>query len=176
LGVAAVVYPRKCMGIFQRTQNPLSQVGKPSSPIRIRGHHPDCQNFAGNRIRLGKRDLCAACFGLLIGAIIAWVGTVLQFFVGLRVFWASVWLLMLGEVGMVLGLTQIKFAGFAKVAVNVVFVVGSFVTLAEADVLGGSVLVDAYVLGLILFLLWLRILLSERNNRRTCQTCQWCFQ
>ena len=83
---------------------------------------------------------------------------------------------MLGEVGMVLGLTQIKFAGFAKVAVNVFFVVGSFVTLAEADVLGGSVLVDAYVLGLILFLLWLRILLSERNNRRTCQTCQWCFQ
>ena len=77
---------------------------------------------------------------------------------------------------MVLGLTQIKFAGFAKVAVNVVFVVGSFVTLAEADVLGGSVLVDAYVLGLILFLLWLRILLSERNNRRTCQMCHWCFQ
>ena len=176
LGVTAVFYPTKCRGIFQRTQNPLSQVGKPSSPIRIRGHHPDCQNFAGNRIRLGKRDLCAACSGLLIGAIIAWVGTVLQFFVGLRVFWASVWLLMLGEVGMVLGLTQIKFAGFAKVAVNVVFVVGSFVTLAEADVLGGSMLVDAYVIGVIVFLLWLRIRLSERNNRRTCQTCLSCFQ
>ena len=176
LGVAAVFYPTKCRGIFQRTQNPLSQVGKPSNLIRIRGHHPDCQNFAGNRIKLGQRELCAACSGLLIGAIIAWISTVLQFFVGLSVVWASVWLLMLGEVGMVLGLTQIKFAGVAKVVVNVVFVVGSFVTLAEADVLGGSVLVDAYVLGLIVCLIWLRILVSERNNRRTCQTCQWCFQ
>jgi hypothetical protein len=151
-------------------------VGKPSSLIRIRDHHPDCQNFGGNRIRLGKRDLCAACSGLLIGAIIAWVGTVLQFFVGLRVVWASVWLLMLGEVGMVLGLAQIKFAGYVKVIANVVFVVGSFVTLVEADVLGGSMLVDVYVLGLIVFLLWLRILLSEWNNRRTCQTCRSCFQ
>jgi hypothetical protein len=176
LGVAAVFYPTKCRETFQRTQNPLSQVGKPSSPIRIRGHHPDCQNFAGNRIRLGQRELCAACSGLLLGAIIAWVSAVLQFFVGLSVVWASLWFLMLGEVGMVLGLAQIKFAGVAKVVVNVVFVVGSFVTLAEADVLGGSLLVDAYVLGLIVFLLWLRILLSERNNRRTCQTCQSCFQ
>ena len=176
LGVAAVFYPTKCRGIFQRTQNPLSQVGKPSNLIRIRGHHPDCQNFAGNRIKLGQQELCAACSGLLIGAIIAWISTVLQFFVGLSVVWASVWLLMLGEVGMVLGLTQIKFAGVAKIVVNVIFVVGSFVTLAEADVLGGSVLVDAYVLGLIVCLIWLRILVSERNNRRTCQTCQSCFQ
>jgi hypothetical protein len=176
LGVAAVFYPNKCRGIFQRTQNPVYQVGIPSSPIRIRGHHPDCQNFASNRIRLGQREFCAACSGLLIGAIIAWVSNVLQFFVGFSVVWASMGLLMLGEVGLVLGVTQIKFAGVAKAIVNVVFVVGSFVTLAEADVLGGSMLVDVYVLGLIVFLLWLRILLSERNNRRTCQTCQSCFQ
>ena len=83
---------------------------------------------------------------------------------------------MLGEVGMVSGLAQIKFAGFAKVVVNVVFVVGSFVTLVETDVLARSLLVDAYVLGLIVFLLWLRILLSEWTNRRTCQTCGSCFQ
>jgi hypothetical protein len=108
--------------------------------------------------------------------MIALIGAALQFFVGLSVVWGSVWLLALGEIGLVLGLAQIKFAGYAKVIVNVVFVVGSFVTLAEADVLGESVLVDLYVLGLIGFLLWLRILLSERNNRRICQTCQSCFQ
>jgi hypothetical protein len=75
-----------------------------------------------------------------------------------------------------LGLAQIKLAGYAKVISNMVFVVGSFVILAEADLLGGSLLVDFYVLGLIVFLLWLRILFSERNNRRICQTCQSCFQ
>jgi hypothetical protein len=176
LGIAAVFYPAQCRGMFQRTQNPLSQVDKTSSSARISGHHPDCKNFSGNRIKIEERELCAACSGLLIGSIIALIAAALQFFVGLAIVWGSVWLLALGEVGMVLGLAQIKFAGYVKVIANVVFVVGSFVTLVEADVLGGSMLVDVYVLGLIVFLLWLRILLSEWNNRRTCQTCRSCFQ
>jgi hypothetical protein len=174
-GIAAVFYPAKCKGLFQK-QNPLSQASGVSGSVRIRGHHPDCQNFSGNRIRINGRELCAACSGLLVGAIIALVGSALQFFIGLTVVSASVWLLALGEIGMVLGLFQIKFAGYAKVVVNVVFVVGSFVALAGADVLGEGLLVDLYVLGLIGFLLWLRILLSEWNNRRICGSCQACFQ
>jgi hypothetical protein len=175
LGVAAVFYPTKCKGLFQK-QNPLSQTSEASGSVRISGHHPDCQNFSGNRIRVNGREACAACSGLLVGAIIALVGCGLQFFIGVNVVAASLWLLVLGEVFMVSGLAQIKFAGYAKVLLNVVFVVGSFVTLAGADVLGESLLVDIYVLGLIVFLLWLRILLSEWNNRRICQTCRSCFQ
>lgn len=175
LGVAAVFYPSKCRGIFQKTQNPLPQATKPSNPVQIKGHHPDCQNYSGNRIRVGGRVFCAACSGLLVGAIIALVGTAFYFFVGLNVAWGSVWLVALGEIWMLLGLVQIKFAGYVKVIMNVVFVVGSFVTLVEADVLGRSLLVDLYVLGLIGFLLWLRILFSEWNNKRTCQKCQSCF-
>ena len=147
LGIVAVFYPAQCRGMFQRTQTPLSQVDKRSSSARISGHHPDCKNFAGNRIKIGERELCAACSGLLIGSIIALIATALQFFVGLDIVWGSVWLLALGEVGMVLGLAQIKFSGYVKVIANVVFVVGSFVTLVEADVLGGSMLLDVYVLG-----------------------------
>ena len=107
--------------------------------------------------------------------MIALVGSALQFFIDINVVSASVWLLALGEIGMVLGLFQIKFAGYAKVIVNVVFVVGSFVALAGADVLGESLLLDLYVLGLIGFLLWLRILFSEWNNRRICGSCQACL-
>ena len=77
---------------------------------------------------------------------------------------------------MLLGLAQIKFAGYAKVLVNVIFVVGSFMTLVETDLLGGSILVDLYTLGLIVYMLWFRILLSEWNNERICQRCQLCFQ
>ena len=174
LGVAAVFYPAKCMGLFQK-QSPLSQTSGASGSVRISGHHPDCQNFSGNRIRVNGREVCAACSGLLVGAIIALVGVALQFFVGLNLVSASVWLLALGEFCMVLGLVQIKFAGYAKVIANVVFVAGSFVTLAGADALGENMLVDIYVLGLIGFLLWLRILLSEWNNIRICKTCQVCF-
>ena len=169
LGVAAVFYPVRCSGVFQKIQNLLPQ------PVQIKGHHPDCQNYSGNRITVGGRVFCAACSGLLVGAIIALIGAAVYFFVGLNVALGSVWLVALGEIGLLLGLAQIKFAGYFKVILNVVFVVGSFVTLVEADVLSKSMLVDLYVLGLIGFLLWLRILLSEWNNRRTCQMCQSCF-
>jgi hypothetical protein len=174
LGVSAVFYPAKCKSIFGKSQNPLPQASNLS--VQIRGHHPDCQNYSANRIRVGGQVICAACSGLLIGAVTVFIGAVLHFFVGLNIFWGSVWLLMLGEIWMLLGLAQIKFAGYAKVLVNVVFVVGSFVTLVETDLLGGSILVDLYTLGLIVYMLWFRILLSEWNNGRICQRCQLCFQ
>jgi hypothetical protein len=176
LGIAAVFYPAKCSGVFQKTQTPLPQANKPSSLVQRKGHHPDCQNYLGNRIRVGGRVFCAACSGLLVGAIIALIGAGFYFFVGLNAAWGSIWLVALGEICMLLGLAQIKFAGYVKVIANVVFVVGSFVTLVEADVLSESALVDLYVLGLIGFLLWFRILLSEWNNKRICQTCGSCFQ
>ncbi len=175
LGIVAVFYSTKCRGIFRKTQNSLPQANKLSSPVQMKGHHPDCQNYSGNRIKVGKRVFCAACSGLLIGAIIVLIGSILYFFVGLNVAWGSVWLVGLGEVCMLLGLAQIKFTGYVKAILNALFIVGSFVTLVETDLLGKSVLVDLYVLGLIGFLLSLRILLSEWNNNRTCHACQACF-
>ncbi len=175
LGISAIFYPTKCTSMFRKSQNPLPQANKPSIPIQIRGHHPDCQNYSGSRIMVRGRAICAACGGLLIGAVIALIGAVAYFFVDLNIAWGSVWLLALGEIWMFLGLAQIKFAGYAKVIVNVVFVVGSFVTLVETDMVGESVLVDLYAVGLIAFMLWLRILLSEWNNRRICQMCRSCF-
>lgn len=174
LGVLAVFYPAKCMGLFQK-RSPHFLTSGPANSVQISGHHPDCHNFSGNRIRINEREICAACAGLLIGAVIALVGSALQFFIGLNIISANFWLLVLGEIFMVLGLVQIKFSGYAKLNMNMVFVVGSFVTLAGADVLGESLLVDIYVFGLIGFLLWLRILLSEWNNRRICGSCQACF-
>jgi uncharacterized membrane protein len=175
LGIIAVFYPAKCKGLFQK-QNPLSQSSGTYNSMRITGHHPDCKNFSANRIRINKREVCAACTGLLAGALIALVGSALQFFIGLNIVSTSVWLLALGEICMIIGLAQIKFTSYAKVIVNMIFVVGSFVTLAEADILGKSLLVDIYVLALIGLILWLRILLSERNNKRICNGCRLCFQ
>jgi hypothetical protein len=174
LGILAVFYPTKCRGMFQKTQNQLPQANQPAI-VKLKGHHPDCQNYAGNRIRVGMRVFCAACSGLLVGAVIALAGAAAYFFVGLNVAWGSVWLVMLGEVLMLLGLAQVKFAGYVKVLLNVFVVVGSSMVLVESDVLSKSVLVDLYVLGLVGFLLWFRILLSEWNNERTCQTCRLCF-
>jgi hypothetical protein len=174
LGLAAALKPAKCRSIFEKTQNPLPQTNKVYS-VQIKGHHPDCQNYAGNRIKIRKRVFCAACTGLIVGAIIALFGTIFYFFAGLNLEPGGLWLLALGEIGVSLGLTQIWSAGFVKVLLNLVFVVGSFATLVAVDTIARSFFVDLYVLGLILFLLWFRILLSEWNNRQICSKCQLCF-
>jgi hypothetical protein len=174
LGISAVFYPAKCKSLFGKSQNPLTQARNPS--VQIRGHHPDCKNYSANRIKVGGQVICAACSGLFIGAVSVFIGSVLHFFVGLEIVRSSIWLLVLGEICIFLGLAQIKFAGYVKMLVNVIFVVGSFLTLVETDLLGGSILVDFYALGLIVFMLWFRILLSEWNNGRICQMCQLCFQ
>ncbi len=75
---------------------------------------------------------------------------------------------------MLVGLAQIKTGGYVKLAVNALFVFGSAIMLVEADLAGQSLLVDVYVLGLIVFMLWFRILLSEWNNKRTCLACGRC--
>jgi hypothetical protein len=174
LGISAVFYPKTCNGLFGKPQSPLPQAIKTS--LQISGHHPDCQNYSANRIKIGGRVICAACGGLLIGATTVFVGAILHFFVGVDLFWSSFWLLALGEILMFLGLVQLRFARYFKLLFNVIFVAGSFVTLVEADLLAGSILVDLYVLALIVFMLWFRILLSEWNNRRICQKCQLCLR
>lgn len=175
LGITAVFYPTKCKGAFQHVQNTPTQTNKSSKPLEMLGHHPNCQNFSSNRIKIAERTFCAACSGLLIGATIALTGTTVYFSVGANNAGGSIWLVALGEIFMLVGLIQIKFPKFTKTFLNAVFVVGSFLILVEVDSLGKSFFLDLYVFGLILFLLWFRILLSEWNNRRICQKCQRCF-
>jgi hypothetical protein len=86
----------------------------------------------------------------------------------------SLWVLAGGEVLLLLGLAQIKMRGYVKMAVNALFVVGSCISLVVVDLAAQSLLVDGYVLGLIVFMLWFRILLSEWNNKETCVACGRC--
>ncbi len=83
--------------------------------------------------------------------------------------------LRLGEALMLVGLAQIKMRGYVKMAVNALFVVGSGISLVAADLAAQSLLVDVYVLGLIVFMLSFRILLSEWNNKKTCVVCGRCI-
>jgi hypothetical protein len=169
-----VFYPGKCRMTFKKTN--VSSFMKPSpSAVQFRGHHPDCEKFSGNRVAIRGRAFCAACSGLLIGAIIAMSVAVL-FSLGLfGLGTGSLWFLAIGEVLMLLGLAQIKLGGYVKMAVNALFVVGSVICLVVVDLVAQSLLVDAYALGLIVFMLWFRILLSEWNNKGICVACGRCI-
>jgi hypothetical protein len=111
---------------------------------------------------------------MLVGAVSALIGTVLYFFVGFVPSLADPMFLFAGYAGLLLGLVQFKFGGYLKLMVNTLFVVGSFTMLITADLLGKSLLIDLYVLGLISFLLLARILISEWNNKRICIRCDGC--
>jgi hypothetical protein len=172
LGTIAVFYPNKCRLVFQKPNAEKAS----ASAMQFKGHHPDCEHFSANRVTIGRKAFCAACSGLLVGAVAALAGTAL-FSVGYFGFAAgSLWVLSGGEVLMVVGLAQIKMSGLIKVAANALFVVGSFFCLVAVDLAGQSLLVDAYMVGLIVYLLWFRILLSEWNNNRICQKCRLCTQ
>jgi hypothetical protein len=174
VGIIAVFYPGKCRIMFQKP-NVSADSTKLSATVQFKGHHPDCEKFWPNRIKIRGSTFCAACSGLLMGAIGALVVIVL-FSLGLFGFGSlSVWVLRIGEFLMLAGLAQVKMKGFVKMSINALFVVGSSLSLVAADLAGQSLLVDSYVLGLIVFMLWFRILLSEWNNKKTCVACGHCI-
>jgi hypothetical protein len=174
-GIVAVFYPSKCRRLFKKTENPLPTGKQSTLPMPFKGHHPDCDRFSGNQIRIGGVVVCSACCGLLVGGIVALVGTFLYFFGGIGFIGVSLWVLGLGEVLMVIGLAQIHFGGYVKLAVNALFVVGSFLTLIAVEGLDQNLLADLYTVGIIAFLLWNRILFSEWNNKRICGSCGRCI-
>lgn len=172
-GIAAVFYPNKCRTQFQKPKTSPNIEKKPTPEIPFTGHHPNCENFKNNRITTRFSTYCAACTGLLIGAIIALAGVVL-FSLGFFAGAGNLWVLTTGEGLMLAGLTQTRTKGYTKTTINALFVVGSFISLVATDLAGQSLLIDAYVLALIVFMLWFRIQLSEWNNKRTCTTCGRC--
>lgn len=174
LGVVAVFYPAKCRLMFKKPNTSPDPNTPTHSAVQFRGHHPDCEKFNANRITIKGRAFCAACSGLLIGAIAAIAGVVLFSLGFFDLGSGNLGVLVAGEVLMLLGLAQIKMRGYSKMAMNAFFVIGSFMILAVVDLVGQSLLLDLYVLGLIVFLLWLRILLSEWHNKRTCLACGDC--
>jgi hypothetical protein len=177
LGICAVFYPKKCQRTFIFQKDIISSTDQSVTPkmVHYRGHHPDCPMFSANRIEIRKTVLCAACSGLLVGAAVALVGAFFYFFFGYTFLWLDPWILVVSNAGVLLGLFQFKFARYVKLAVNASFVFCSFITLVIADQLGKSLFIDLYVLGLIVFWLATRILLSEFYNKRTCSQCKQCF-
>ena len=178
LGITAVFYPKECQNnsLISMRGKPTRNNGNLDFPPRIStvGHHPNCEKFSVNRIQIRKNTLCASCAGLLVGAIIALAGTVLYFFLSTSFFPADPRILLVGTAGMLLGLVQIMFRGYVKLAVNTVFVLCSFITLVMVDLLAKNLLMDAYSLAIIVSLLLTRIALSQWNNQRVCSKCDRC--
>ncbi|MEM2939742.1 MAG: hypothetical protein QXU95_05685, partial [Candidatus Bathyarchaeia archaeon] len=177
-GILAVFFPKKCSKTIHGSRKDKAPSGevKDLSPydasVNFRGHHPNCGNFAAHVICIRGRVLCAACTGLLIGALLALAYTILFFFIGYCfLIQFGLWAIFAGQVGVALGLFQFKFRGFIRSALNAFFVVACFLILAGVDFLTENVFFDLYVVGLIVFWLFTRILTSQWDHLQICKTC-----
>lgn len=172
LGIFAAVFPRRCSGTFHFRKEERNPTIGNAPPTALKGHHPDCGKFSAHVIHINKRRLCAACTGLSLGASIVLVGTAFYFFGGWHVNEMSFPVVVIGVVGMLLGLLQLKFRGFIRLSLNTLFVLGAFLVLVGIDALVQSLFIDMFLIALIVFWILTRIMLSQWDHSRICQNCE----
>jgi len=170
-GAIAALFPKQC-------SRPLhfQKSGKKFSAQKVyaisEGHHPECREFSAHVIRVRDHTLCAACTGLLLGALLALIGTALCFFIGWNIERVSVSSVLIGVAAIALGFFQLKFKGFLRLTLNTLFVLGAFLILAGIDELFQSLVVDLFLVVFIILWLLTRILLSQWDHWRICNNCK----
>jgi len=178
LGIIAIFLPGRCSEISHSQEKEkekdfeLKPSDSQSTSIRFRGHHADCGGFSSHLIRFDERVLCAACTGLFLGSIASIIGAVAYFFGGWGFAIADSLAILAGQVGISVGFAQFKFEGYARLLVNALFVLSAFVTIVGADELAKSLLIDLYLIAIIVFWIWTRILISQWDHARICSACK----
>jgi hypothetical protein len=175
-GILAVFFPMWCSRIFDLRKKPsrpyLGKFASHGASLTLQGHHPDCGNFDAHVFRIGEKTFCAACTGLLLGGLLALVGTFLYFFCNWSFGHSSSSIVWIGVLGVGFGLFQFRFRSFVRLFLNIFFVLGTFFILIGVDELVNSVNVDLFLVALTLFWLFTRISLSQWDHERICYACK----
>jgi len=174
LGLILTLTPRKCsetIGHKTKPRTTTSSLPAPNSVVTIEGHHYDCGRFSAHIIRVRGRVLCAACTGLSLGAFVALSATAIYFYAQWEFQQIGFLAVALGVTAMISGFLQMKSKGFARLLLNISFVLGAFLILAGIDGLAGSLSVDLFTITLIAFWIFTRILLSQWDHWNICRTC-----
>jgi len=175
LGLLAVFSPNKCEKILERKKvksNISSEkfVSQRNSFV-LMGHHPECGKYSEHVFHINAKTYCAACEGLLVGGILALVGSVIYFFVGINVPEISLLFVMLGIFGIILGIFQFAFKSLIRFFTNIFFVIGSLLILIAVDATVSGLFFDLFVVCLIIFWLFTRISFSKWDHERICFGC-----
>jgi len=170
-GILAALLPKKCSKTFHFQKSETNFTSHKISATS-KGHHPDCGSFSDHVMRIGSRTFCAACTGLLFGAIIAIIGTAFYFFDGWLLGEMNFLTISTGIIGLILGFFQLKFKGFVRLILNLFFVFGAFLILAGIDELARNLFIDSFLTALIVFWILTRILLSQWDHSKICSSCK----
>lgn len=168
LGGLAALYPSQCAGIFIGKKEALS--GKNES--RMKGHHPDCEQFQEHILFISGERYCAGCTGLLLGALVAIFGILLYYLypfsfngkitviIGAGTVFLSLFILFLN-----------KAPAGVKFTANFFLVFGSLLILLGMINLKTGLIFQLYFLILILVWIASRSELSRKNHAQICGDC-----
>lgn len=182
LGMLAVIFPGSCSRIIgfkgegQQAPHVFYTAGNSEEKkLTLRGHHPNCENFSTHVIQIGDKTFCAGCTGLLLGGLAACVGALLYFFGNLHVA-QNLSLLWISATGVALGLLQFPLfnipMGSIRLFINAFFAFGAFLILVGIDGIAQNIFVDLFLVVLIVFWLFTRIVLSRWDHERICKLCK----
>jgi hypothetical protein len=182
LGIIAGITPSHCSFTRNKKKQSRKEITDQTTLTQIKsmrkeGHHPTCDHYSGHVITIKGSHYCAGCSGLVTGAIISISGTVLFFFLNFQSVYpeATFWF---GFVFVTIGLAQHPLyqllrlnRGIIRFIINTLFVVGSFLLLASLTQLTNSILLAIYLLLLILYWIFTRIVMSRRSHHLICSRC-----
>lgn len=137
-------------------------------------HHPSCGEFSSHLLKIGNKELCATCSGLLVGAVIALLGTVLWFSWNLRI-GEPFKLVLVGSIAVALGLLQSALPrlsnGIIRFFGSTVFVLGAFLMFVSINEASKNILIDFFFIAVSLLWIMTKIAFSQNDHQQICSEC-----
>lgn len=173
LGAVATMFPHRCgtdIGISMDMDE--SRYTNVLGVRIVHGHHHGCQGFRAHEFADGGKTYCAACTGLLIGAVSSLALSTSYFFS------STVYPAYTGYFGLafvVLGLIYIPLLGNLwtgfRMIINTMFVLGFSLVLISVDRLGDPT-TDLIVICLCVYWMYTRIQSSRWGHDKICAECE----
>ena len=171
LGITAAIFPRSCSHRDIPTDLDSSRYTVVGGVKIIHGHHVPCEGFKEHEISLKGKTVCAACTGLLIGAILALIVASHHFLGGYA------YPAFAGYIGVAFSLVGLIYIPILKprnpllrALYNMLFVVGFSLLLVVVDN-KGSLTLDLVVIGMSVYWMYSRIQFSTWGHNKVCEEC-----
>jgi hypothetical protein len=180
LGMVAALYPSRCsaalrFGMDQEERPHIKGAGTMASKVTFAGHHPACGGFSSHVYLIGGKIRCAGCTGLVAGAVASIAGSILYLFIGLNFGGGGAPIFWVGFLGVACGLLPHSLLDLKRASVrlslNFVFVFGAFLLLVGVNEIADSPVAAFFLLTLIIYWIYTRIMLSRQEHRRICANC-----
>jgi hypothetical protein len=188
LGIIAVFFPQHCSrsphkerSISERSDSSLQREGALQKSSWIggisvtHGHHPLCHPYRQHELVFGKKTLCSACMGLFCGALISLAGAWYVFLQQFPYNLPDGIVFTLGAVWIVFGLAPYVIANplgpVRRFSFNALMIVGMLLALVGVDGRAQSFALNAFLIGFFVFVLFIRISLSQDKHEQICATC-----